>query len=114
MTTDTLQDYETLIDGGFSEEQSRAVVRIIAPHRNDPEILNGINLILERLDQIEERLDKLEEGNRNIREDLTNLSARVQILEDRIRTESRVTRLINTTLIALGALAATLASILTR
>ena len=135
MTTDTLQDYEALIESGFSEPQARAMVRVFASPPADPEVLHRLDqidnqfsrmdnqfskindtlaLILERLDRVEERLDKLEEDNRKIREDLTNLGARVQILEDRIRTENRVTRMINATLIALGALAASLAAILTR
>ena len=135
MTTDTLQDYEALIESGFSELQAKAMVRTFASPPADPEVLHRLDqidnqfsrindtlaLILERLermddrfDRVEERLDKLEEDNRKIHEDLTNLSARVQILEDRIRTENRVTRMINATLIALGALAASLAAILTR
>ena len=121
MTTDTLQDYEALIDSGSSEQQAKAMVRTFAAPRTDPEVLETLNLILHRLDAQDEVLNEvkrdiaeLKEDNQKIRQELTNLGARVQILEDRFRTETRVTRLINTTLIALAALAASLASILTR
>ena len=49
MTTDTLQDYEALIESGFSEGQARAMVRVFAPPRTDP-------AVIDRLDQISRQL----------------------------------------------------------
>ena len=50
MSTDTLQEYEALLETGFTEQQARAIVRLITPPRTDPEVLN-------RLDQIAQQLD---------------------------------------------------------
>lgn len=49
MATDTLQEYEALLESGFSEQQARALVRLLTPSRTDPEVPNRLDQIVHEL-----------------------------------------------------------------
>ena len=58
MTGDTLQEFDRLVAAGFSEEQARALVEVVgAPSRTDPEVMETLKLVVQRLDGIGQRLD---------------------------------------------------------
>ena len=152
MTTDTLQDYEALLESGFSEQQARAVVRIVAPARTDPEVLRRLDLldhIVQRLDAQDQVLaeqssvlqavvheigvlshdvSELKDGVRELRQraDETDreigavrveqgeVRSDLHVIEERVKMEGRVSRMINATLIALGAIAASLVAAFAR
>ena len=51
MTTDTLHDYDRRADTGFSEEQARPVVELLATSGpTSPDVTRMLELILRRLD----------------------------------------------------------------
>ncbi len=57
MTGDTLREFDRLVTAGFSEEQARALVEVVgAPARTDPEVMETLNLVVQRLDGIDQRL----------------------------------------------------------
>ena len=126
MTTGTLQDYDRLIDGGFSEQQARALVDVVgAPGRTDPAVLNALEQILQRLDaqdqvlaMVVQEIGVLQQDVREIREEIgearaerREIRAEMQVIEERVKMEGRVSRMINATLIALGAIAASMAAV---
>ena len=173
MTTDTLQDYEALLESGFSEQQARAVVRIVAPARTDPEVLRRLDRIEQLLSTqsqvLEQHSQLLEQHSQmfqailplvqripameqeiagmkgeiagmkgeiggikgeivgvkgeiggikgeiaEMREDIGELRANQYVIEERVKMEGRVSRMINATLIALGAIAASLVAAFAR
>ena len=177
MVTDTLQEYDALLETGFSEEQARALVQLVSPTRTDPEVLNLLNQfqtqfdqinqrfdqvdqrfdqVDQRLDQVDQRLDSqaqmlaqhsqilaghgraLEAAMREIgllSHDVGELKQEVKqnnvelvslhqqqaetradlhVVEERVKMEGRVSRMINATLIALGAIAASMAAVFAR
>lgn len=138
MVTDTLQDYEALLESGFSEDQARAVVRIVTPARSDPEALRRLDrieqllntqsqvleqhsLLLEQHSQmfqailpLVQRIPTMEQEIAAMGEDIRESRANQHVIEERVKMEGRVSRLINATLIALGAIGASLVAALTR
>ncbi len=191
MVTDTLQEYDALLETGFSEEQARALVQLVSPTRTDPEVLNLLNQfqtqfdqinqrfdqinqrfdqvdqrfdqvdqrfgqVDQRFDQVDQRLDSqaqmlaqhsqilaghgraLEAAMREIgilSHDVGELKQEVKqnnvelvslhqqqaetradlhVVEERVKMEGRVSRMINATLIALGAIAASMAAVFAR
>lgn len=138
MVTDTLQDYEALLESGFSEDQARAVVRIVTPARTDPEVLRRLDRIeqllntqshvldqhsqlLEQHSQmfqailpLVQRIPTMEQEIAAMGEDIRELRANQHVIEERVKMEGRVSRMINATLIALGAIGASLVAALTR
>ena len=59
-----------------------------------PEIAHTLRLILSRLDDLDEKMDKR----------VSEVESRLYILDERLQSESRIQRIPNTTLIAIGAL----------
>ena len=159
MTTDTLKDYEALLETGFSEDQARVLVHLVSPSRTDPEVLRRLDRIeqllstqsqvLEQHSQLLEqhsqmfqailplvqRIPAMEQEIAGIkgeiggikgevgdikgelaemREDIGELRANQYVIEERVKMEGRVTRMINATLIALGAIAASLVAAFAR
>lgn len=57
MATDTLQEYEALLESGFEEEQARAIVRLVSASSAEPEVLIRLDQIVLLLNQIVERLN---------------------------------------------------------
>lgn len=101
MTTETLHDCDRLVDTGFSDDQARAVVGLLATSsETNPQVSRTLELILRRLDEHSEMLNKL--------------NARLDIIEQRIHSESRIQRMLNTTLIAIGALLGSLLAVFAR
>ncbi len=145
MVTDTLQDYEALLESGFSEDQARAVVRIVTPARTDPEVLRRLDRIeqllntqsqvleqhsllleqhsqmfqailplVQRIPAMEREIAGIKGEVGEMREGIGELRANQHVIEERVKMEGRVSRMINATLIALGAIGASLVAALTR
>ena len=145
MATDTLQEYEALLESGFTEQQARAVVRLISPARTDPEVLNRLDQIAQQLNAHSQILgqhsrlleamlplvqnipamahdiDEMKHDMRNLRTDVDSMQveqgetrAELYVIEERVKLEGRVSRMINATLIALGAIAASLVAAFAR
>ena len=145
MATDTLQEYEALLESGFSEQQARALVRLITPSRTDPEVLNRLDQISQQLNAHSQILDQhsqilgqhsrlleamlplvqtipaMAEDLRKLNKDVSTMQlaqgetrAELHVIEERVKLESRVSRMINATLIALGAIAASLVAAFAR
>ena len=145
MATDTLQEYEALLESGFSEQQARALVRLITPSRTDPEVLNRLDQISQQLNAHSQILDQhsqilgqhsrlleamlplvqtipaMAEDLRKLNKDVSTMQveqgetrAELRVIEERVKLESRVSRMINATLIALGAIAASLVAAFAR
>ena len=138
MTTDTLQDYEALLDSGFSEDQARAMVRVFASPRTDPEVLDRLDQIQRQLNEHSRVLEailplvqmipamshdthelkrdtaELKRDVAELKEDSRDLRANQHVIEERVKMEGRVSRMINATLIALGAIAASMAAVFAR
>ena len=108
MTTDTLHDYDRLVDTGFSDEQARAVVELLATSsETDPDVSRALERVAGRLDAVEETLGQLHEDMNQIRSDL-------HVIDERVQSESRIQRMLNTTLIAIGALLGSLLAVFAR
>ena len=145
MATDTLQEYEALLESGFKEEQARALIQLVSPSRPDPEVLTRLDRIeqslgtqshvLEQQSQVLERHSRLLEQHSQVlhamlplvqripameddiskmKEDIGDLRSGQFVIEERVKMEGRVSRMINATLIALGAIAASLAAAFAR
>lgn len=138
MATDTLHDYEALLESGFSEQQARAVVRLITPPRTDPEVLHRLDQIAQQLDTHSRVLEailplvqaipsmahdigEMKQGMRDLSQDVSSMKveqgetrAELYVIEERVKLEGRVSRMINATLIALGAIAASLVAAFAR
>lgn len=145
MATDTLQEYEALLESGFSEQQARALVRLITPSRTDPEVLNRLDQISQQLNAHSQILDQhsqilgqhsrlleamlplvqtipaMAEDLRKLNKDVSTMQlaqgetrAELHVIEERVKLEGRVSRMINATLIALGAIAASLVAAFAR
>ena len=101
MTTDTLHDYDRLVDTGFSDDQARAVVELLASSgETNPDVTRTLELILRRLDEQGEKLDELRSD--------------VHMMDERMQSESRIQRMLTTTLIAIGALLGSLLAVFAR
>ena len=170
MVTDTLQEYEALLQSGFTEEQARALIQLHSPARTDPEVLSRLDRMEQSFVRIEQRFDAqdrvlaehsrvLEEHSqalqmavsqigvlsvhvnnldqrvtdlgghvtdlrsevrdvnadlRKIQDEQAELRAGQHVIEERVKMEGRVSRMINAALIPLAAIAATLISIFAR
>ena len=52
MVTDTLQEFDRLVEAGFSGKQASAVVRLVWRNRIDPEFVRRLEESLLRLDEL--------------------------------------------------------------
>ncbi len=108
MTTDTLHDYDRLVDTGFSDKQARALVELLTTSQEtNPEVAQALELILRRLDEHGAQLGGL-------RDDMNQMRADLHIIDERMQSESRIQRMLNTTLIAIGALLGSLLAVFAR
>ena len=138
MATDTLQEYEALLESGFEEEQARALIRLVSPSRTDPEVVSRLDRIEQSLNSqaqvlgqhsrlleqhsqmfqvivpLVQRIPTMEDDIAKMREDIGELRSGQFVIEERVKMEGRVSRMINATLIALGAIAASLAATFAR
>ena len=101
MTTDTLRDYDRLVETGFNDDQARALVELLAmSSETNPDVASALDRIAVRLDSVGETLSQLR--------------AEVHIMDERMQSESRIQRMLNTTLIAIGALLGSLLAVFAR
>ena len=108
MTTDTLHDYDRLVDTGFSDDQARAVVELLATStETDPDVTRA-------LQNIERLLDEHGQLLGGLREDMNQLRSDLHIIDERMQSENRIQRMLNTTLIAIGALLGSLLAVFAR
>ena len=101
MTTDTLHDYDRLVNTGFEDDQARTLVELLATSsETNPQTSRALEQILSRLDEHGEMLHRL--------------NSRLDVIEQRMQSESRIQRMLNTTLIAIGALLGSLLAVFAR
>ena len=67
-----------------------------------------------RLDRVEDKVDKLEERVTKVETGVHELRSEIHIIDERMKSESRTQRMINTTLIAIGAMFASLLAVFAR
>jgi CII-binding regulator of phage lambda lysogenization HflD len=105
VTTDTLHDYDRLVDTGFSDDQARALVELLTVSgETSPDVTQSLLNIDRRLEEQGDLLHRISEKVTQIDEDVTAIEARLHIIDERMQSESRIQRMLNTTLIAMGAL----------
>ncbi len=156
MTSDTLHDYDRLVETGFADEQARALVELVSTVSETPpqvvhaldhlaarfdrtdELLEQISGRLDRHDQLFEqvfaRLDRHElalQGlvNRldehgemfkdlkarvgSMKTELQGLKGQIYVLDERMKSERRIQRMLVTNLIAIGALLGSMLAVFT-
>ena len=112
MTTDTLHDYDRLVDTGFSDEQARTLVELLATSSETrPEVAGTLQLILGRLDRQDEVLQAIFNGHG---EAIGQLRGDLHVIDERLQSETRIQRMLNTTLIAISALLGSLLAVFAR
>lgn len=122
MTTDTLHDYDRLVDTGFSDDQARAVVELLATStETDPDVTRALQNIERLLDEhgqllggLREDVNQLHSDLHQLRSDFHQLRSDLHIIDERMQSESRIQRMLNTTLIAIGALLGSLLAVFAR
>ena len=122
MTTSTFQEYDELVRLGFTEDHARHLSdRHLTAKGTESEFAHAIermnsrlDSIDARLDRIEKRLDSLETRVTSIEGEVSQLRAEMHVLDERMRSESRMQRFVNTTLIAIGALLGSLLAVFAR
>ena len=77
------------------------------PRETSPESAHTLRLILSRLDDLDEKMEKLDKR-------VSEVESRLYILDERLQSESRIQRMLNTTLIAIGALLGSLLAVFAR
>ncbi len=136
MAGDTLQEFDRLVDAGFSEVQARALVEVVgAPARTDPEVLDTLKLLVRDSSEVRRQLDlqgqaietisaqvgglmrtveDLSGEYQTIHKDQGVIRGDLRIVGERVKMEGRVARMINVALIAIGATVASLLAVFAR
>ena len=90
MVTDTLQEYDALLETGFSEEQARALVQLVSPTRTDPEVLNLLNQFQTQFDQINQRFDQVDQRFDQVDQRLDQVDQRLDQVDQRLDSQAQM------------------------